>query len=200
MKQTLKRLATTGSVLALVTLLAACGGTSAPAPAASTGISPQKMADALHAVMESDRTVYTKNVVNRLQNIEKVIKASEHWEDDKALPLPAQMFRMGSEMVTEKNVGFTYGLLSKWPVNKQNAPKTDIEKKGLDFIDENGGTAPFYGEESLGGQKYFTAIYADVGVATACVKCHNEHKDSPRTDFEIGDVMGGVVIRIPMDS
>lgn len=189
-----------GSALALALLVSACGGSSSPAPAASGGITPKKMADALHAVMESDRTVYTKRVVNRLQNEQKVIKASEHWEDDKALPLPAQMFRMGAEMVTEKNVGFTYGLLSKWPVNKQNAPKTDIEKNGLDFIDENGGTEPFYGEETLGNQKYFTAIYADVGVVTACVKCHNEHKDSPRTDFEIGDVMGGVVIRIPIDT
>ena len=155
------------------------------------------MADALHAVMESDRTVYTKNVVNRLQNEDNVIKASEHWKDDKALPLPAQMFRMGAEMVTTKDVGFTYALLSEWPVNKQNAPKTDTEKKGLRFIreklDQN-----FYSDEELGGQKYFTAIYADKAVAPACVKCHNEHKDSPRSDFKLGEVMGGVVIRIPV--
>jgi hypothetical protein len=160
-------------------------------------ITPQQMADALHAVMESDRTVYTKNVVNRLQNEENVIKASEHWKDDKALPLPAQMFRMGAEMVTSKNAGFTYALLSEWPVNKQNAPKTDIEKAGLrsiaEKLDQN-----FYSPEELGGKKYFTAIYADKAVAPACVKCHNEHKDSPRTDFKLGDVMGGVVIRIPI--
>lgn len=186
------------SAVALAIIGVACGSSSAPSPTAATGITPKTMADALHAVMESDRTVYTKKVVNRLQNEQKVIKASEHWEDDKALPLPAQMFRMGAEMVTAKDVGFTYGLLSKWPVNKQNAPKTEIEKEGLDFIDTNGGTKPFYGEETLGGMKYFTAIYADVGVVTACVKCHNEHKDSPKTDFKIGDVMGGVVIRIPI--
>lgn len=161
------------------------------------GITPQKMADALHAVMESDRTVYTKNVVNRLQNVENVIKASEHWNDEKALPLPAQMFRMGAEMVTSKNAGFTYALLSEWPVNKQNAPKTEVEKKGLRFIAENL-DKNFYSDEDLGGTKYFTAIYADKAVAPACVKCHNEHKDSPRTDFKEGEVMGGVVIRIPV--
>ena len=49
------------------------------------GITPQQMADALHAVMNADRAVYTRNVVNRLQNEEKVIKATEHWKDDKAL-------------------------------------------------------------------------------------------------------------------
>ena len=163
-------------------------------------ITPKVMADALHAVMDSDRAVYTKNVVNRLANQEKVITATEHWMDDKSLPLPAQMFRMGAEMVTAKNKGFSYSLLSKWPINPQNAPKTDVEVAGLDAVAANEGTEPYYGEETLGGKKYFTAIYADVGVVTACVKCHNEHADSPKTDFKIGDVMGGVVIRIPLET
>jgi hypothetical protein len=39
-------------------------------------------------------------------------------------------------------------------------------------------------------------VYADIAVAPACVTCHNEHKDTPKNDFKIGDVMGGVVIRI----
>lgn len=169
------------------------------AEAKAVGIAPKHMADALHAVMESDRIVYTKMVVNRLQNEEKVIKASEHWKDDKALPLPAQMFRMGAEMVQAKNAGFTYSLLSKWPINKQNLPKTDAEKAGLDFVDQKQGTESYYAEEVLGGKKFFTAVYADNAVAAACVKCHNEHKDTPRADFKLGDVMGGVVIRIPVD-
>ncbi len=187
------------ALLASVVVGAAASSASCSKGGSAAGISPQSMADALHAVMESDRTVYTKNVVNRLQNVENVIKASEHWQDDKALPLPAQMFRMGAEMVSKKDAGFTYALLSEWPVNKQNAPKTDIEKQGLKFIVENPGKN-FYGEEELGGQKYFTAVYADKGVAEACIKCHNGHKDSPRKDFKMGDVMGGVVIRIPISS
>jgi hypothetical protein len=155
------------------------------------------MADALHAVMEADRTVYTLNVVNRLQNDEKVIKASEHWQDDKALPLPAQMFRMGSEMAARKNSDFSYALLSLWPVNKQNVPKTNVEKSGLQFVVDNKGKN-YYSEETLGGNKYFTAVYPDVAVAPACIACHNAHKDSPRSDFALGDVMGGVVVRIPV--
>jgi hypothetical protein len=161
------------------------------------GISPQQMADSLHAVLSADRAVYTKNVVNRLQNEEKVIKATEHWKDDKALPLPAQMFRMGSEMVAEKNAGFNYALLSMWPVNKQNVPKTEVEKKGLKFVADNPGKN-YYEEEALGDAKFYTAVYADTAVAPACVTCHNDHKDSPRHDFKQGDVMGGVVIRIPV--
>jgi len=147
--------------------------------------------------LESDRTVYTRLIVNRLQNELGVIKASEHWKDDKALVLPAQMFRYGAEMVAEKKAPFSYSLQSLWAVNKQNAPKTDAEKTGLAFVAENKGQN-YYTEETLGGKKYFTAVYADTAVAPACVSCHNDHKDTPRTDFKLGDVMGGVVIRIPL--
>lgn len=157
----------------------------------------QKVADMLHTVMDSDRFVYTTKVVNRLMLDEKVIKADEHFMDKKALPLPAQMFRFGAERAAEKNKTFSYSLLSLWPVNRQNAPRTDLEKQGLKAVAEDK-TKPVYGEETLGGKKYFTAIYADVGVAPACVNCHNDHADSPRKDFKIGDVLGGVVIRIPM--
>ena len=180
-------------IISLLTLSA----TACSSGGSGGGIAPQKMADALHAVMESDRTVYTKQVVNRLAVKQKVIKASEHFEDDQALPLPAQMFRMGAEMVGTKNAGFTYALLSEWPINKQNVPKTDVEKKGLKYISGNVGKN-FYSEENLGGKNYFTAIYPDKGVAEACISCHNKHKDSPKTNFKLGDVMGGVVIRIPI--
>ena len=160
--------------------------------------SAKQLADMLHLVMESDRTVYTRVIVNRLTLQDKVITASEHFEDDQALALPAQMFRFGAEMVSSKTEAFNYSLQSLWAVNKQNMPRTDVEKQGLTFLAENPGER-YYGEEVLGGVKYLTAVYPDIAVAPACVSCHNDHADSPRHDFAIGDVMGGVVIRIPLE-
>ena len=165
-------------------------------------ITPRAMADALHMVMDSDRAVYTKKIVNRLVKKEKVIKASEHFDDEKALALPAQMFRFGAEMVAEKaeanpDVNFSYSLQSLWPINKQNAPETEAEKAGLKYVAENKGEN-YYTTEELGGTTYFTAVYADTAVAPVCASCHNGHKDTPKDDFKVGDVMGGVVIRIPV--
>ena len=160
-------------------------------------ITPRQMADALHLVMATDRAVYTQRVVNRLTLRDKVITASEHFDDEKALVLPAQMFRFGAEGVADKTDEFSYSLMSLWPVNKQNAPRTDVEIAGLKYVADNPGEN-YYGEEVLGGQNYFTAVYGDPAVAPVCVNCHNSHKDSPRSDFELGEVMGGVVIRIPI--
>lgn len=160
------------------------------------GITPQGMADALYAVMAADRAVYTREVINRLQDEEGVIKASEHFRDDKALPLPAQMFRMGAEAARLRNAGFSYALLSPWPINKQNAPRTEAEKAGLRAVVETGKN--HYAEEKLGGVRYFTAVYPDKAVVAACANCHNAHRDSPRHDYKVGEAMGGVVIRIPL--
>lgn len=160
-------------------------------------LTPQVVADMLHDVMSADRTVYTKQVINRLTLKDKVITASEHFNEDKALPLPAQMFRFGAELAADQTDKFSYALLSLWPVNPQNKPRTDVERQGLKKVAENK-DENFYGEETLGDKKYFTAVYADTAIAEACTACHNDHKDSPRRDFKLGDVMGGIVIRIPI--
>jgi hypothetical protein len=171
-----------------------CSEESAP-----KGIAPNIFTDSVFAVMKADRTNYTKLIVQRLgPNKGGFIKPDEHWEDmDDGAPLPAQMFRYGAEGVAEMTSDFTYSLQSLWPINSQNAPKTPMEKEGLQYVADNPGKN-FYGEETLGGKTYYTAVYADVAVSPACTTCHNDHKDSPKTDFKIGDVMGGVVVRVPL--
>ena len=76
--------------------------------------------------------------------------------------------------------------------------RTDVEKEGLQYVAENTGEN-FSAVEELRGTKYFTAVYADTAVAPVCVSWHNDHQDSPRRDFKVGDVMGGVIIRIPIE-
>lgn len=184
----------TGLTVCTLTL-SSCGSETKP------GIEPQIYTDSLFAVMNADRTNYTKLIIARLGPAGvDAIAPEEHWKDfDNGAPLPAQMFRAGAELVAETTDDFTYSLQSIWPINKQNAPRTAMETEGLEYLEENPGEN-FYGEEKLGGVNYFTAVYPDVAVSEACVTCHNEHKDSPRTDFKVGDVMGGVVIRVPFNN
>ena len=42
-------------------------------------------------------------------------------------------------------------------------------------------------------------LMADVATSTSCVSCHNAHPQSPKRDFHLYDVMGGLEVIIPMD-
>ncbi len=165
----------------------------------SGGISPQRLADAVHAVVMADRTVYATHVVSNLQEQNAPVMPSEYWDsEDHKVPLPAQMFRMGAELVNKNpDIGFTYGLKSKWPLNRQNRPGTDVEEKGLEYVAEHVGEN-FYADEVIEGKKYLVAVYPDKAVTQACWDCHNTHAE--RGDdypvFKEGDVMGGVIVRV----
>jgi len=155
----------------------------------------RRIADAMYAVLSADRATYAREVVDRLQNQDKVLRAGEHFRDEKLLPLPAQMLRMAAEEIRKQHHDLAVALLSEWPINRQNAAHTDIERAGLRAVVEHP-DRPYTGEEVLGKQRFFTAVYADKAVSNACVDCHNKHEDSPRHDFKSGDVLGGVVIRV----
>ena len=176
-------------------LLAALGaGCQRAGPA---GVPPERVAEYLHAVIEADRATYAEQVVHRLQDVEKVIRASEQFKAEKALPLPSQMLRMGAKRAQEKGA-FRYALISEWAINKANLPRTDFEREGLGAV-AKAPDKPFARYETVAGQRYYMALYADRAVSDACVQCHNAHEESPRHDFKRGEVMGGVVIALPLE-
>ena len=39
----------------------------------------------------------------------------------------------------------------------------------------------------------------DGAVSAACVTCHNGHPLSPKQDFKLNDVIGGIAITIPLE-
>ena len=184
-------------------LLIGCGGCGknpieAAKPLPEVTFKPQEMADALHAVIAADREIYSRHILQRLEGDEKLIKASENWQEEKALPLPAQILRMGSEVVQQKGAEFHYVLRSLWPINPRNAPETPTEKAGLQSVLDHPETN-YYSQESLGGRRYFTAVYPDRATVPSCVECHNAHQNSSKRDFKPGDVMGGMVVRVPLE-
>jgi hypothetical protein len=158
-------------------------------------LAPETVAEYLHAVIEAQRTVYTTNVVDPLQ--ERGVHAEEHWKQQKALPLPAQMILDGGKLVAEKGVGIKYRLASLTPIYVWNAPATDLERKGLEAVARNP-DKPFTGFIRVGRERFFQAVYADRAVSQACVSCHNGHLNSPKKDYKLNDVMGGIIITLPV--
>lgn len=160
-------------------------------------IAPEKVADYLYAVLEADRTIYTTHVVNRLQE-KNIVAATEHWEQDNALPLPAQFLQHSGRLVAESGRGIRYRLIGLSPIYQRNAPATEFERKALEVLRRQP-ERPVTGIVSSGKKQYFQAIYADRAVSSACVTCHNSHPLSPKQDFKLNDVMGGIAITIPLE-
>ncbi len=160
----------------------------------SSRIPPEKVADYVHAVIEADRTIYTTHVVERMQE-KGITTAVEHWEQQNALPLPAQFLNYAGQLAAESGTGIRYGLISLWPI--KNGPATEFERKALQALVTKP-ESPYTGTVTSGRKRYFQAIYADRAVSKACVSCHNAHLLSPKRDFKLNDVMGGVVITIPL--
>ncbi len=185
------------------------GGTATTATATGPSIAPELVADYIHTVLAADRTAYTKHVVNRVKTLEGKAKdkgvleveSTEGWQETNGIPLPAQMFRLGSEIANESGY-FTYNLISTWYINDNHGPKSDFEKTALVEMEASG--EPYKDYQEVGGQAYFSAMYPDKAVAEACVTCHNTHpihlERYPDKQFEMGEVMGGVVINIPVES
>jgi hypothetical protein len=159
------------------------------------GVSPIIATDYIHSVIEADRTIYSKMIVERLGNAIS-LKAEENWLEKNTLPLPAQFLLMASENVTSQRLGMTYRLMSLWPINPQNGPKDSFEQKGLEEVRKN--PRPFATTFTSKGKLMFKAVYPDKAVSKSCVACHNGHPKSPKKDFKLGDVMGGISITIPL--
>ena len=77
------------------------------------------------------------------------------------------------------------------------APIVSLERRGLEAIIKDA-EKPFTGFIQQGGTRYFQAIYADRAVSDSCVTCHNAHANSPRRDYKLNDVMGGIIVTIPL--
>ncbi len=202
-----------GTILAVFALVAYVGCSSGAREAGGEAcVAPKVVADYVHAIIEADRTLYASLVVERMQHHGKALAsedwarmdqhhgkalASEDWARMDQLPLPAQMLQLAGLEVEEKGTGLKYRLASLWPVDEANGPATDFERTGLQAVSDD--PRAVYTSTSRRAQgPYFTAIYADRAVSQACVTCHNEHPLSPRRNYKLNDVMGGIIVSFPV--
>lgn len=177
--------------------LNACGPTQSENSSQEINFRPRDLADAVHAVAAAHRLVYTNNVVNRLSQA-GVVEAHEDFESRQSLLLPAQLFRFSAEEASQKNLVLAYSLKSLWPVNPASGPASQLEEIALQSV-ANSPQSNYYTEETIDGVRYFLAAYADLATSPSCAECHNSHPQSPKTDFQLNDVMGAVLVRITMN-
>jgi uncharacterized protein DUF3365 len=160
------------------------------------GVPSPIVSDYLHAVLESDRFVYTKYIVRRMKAARKV-EAKESWMDENALPLPAQYLLNTGILARKKKPGLNLRLISLWPINFNNSAANEFERNALVSVTIDP-LRPYMGRTKRGRLTYFQAVYPDFAVSNACVNCHNSHPKSPKKDFQLDDLMGGMMVSFPL--
>jgi hypothetical protein len=175
----------------IVAIIGAAGALSAQEKAHKmTTVSMRKLADSVHAIIAADQQAYAELVTARA--------AKDKPATGGALPSHAQFLRHAAESIQKKGAEFSYTLRSLTPLGAAGAPQTAAEQEGIEFVASHP-KENFYTEEQLGGRSYFTAVYAERATSASCVECHNPHPQSSRRDLKVGDVMGAVVVRVPLE-
>ena len=159
-------------------------------------IPAERVAEYVHSVIQADRSIYTTEIVERMKT-QGIVTASENWRDTGKLPLPVQFLIEASRLMLDNPNGIRFRLISNWAINKDNIPRTDFEEAGLLEIAASPERS-YKGMKKEHGIEYFQALYPDIAVSQSCVRCHNVHPQSPKKDFRVGDVMGGLLLSIPV--
>ncbi len=147
-------------------------------------VSLRKMAESLHAVIAA----------NQKQAVEATASAGPA----SSQPSHAELLRRANLSIQQDGAEFSYTLRSLQPIHGSAEPQTEVEQLGLEKVSAAAGE-PFMTEETLGGRSYFTAVFPEIASRASCIECHNSHPDSRRKDYRVGDVMGAIIIRIPLE-
>ncbi|PCJ62589.1 MAG: chemotaxis protein [Planctomycetota bacterium] len=142
------------------------------------------------------RGYYTKNVVSVVKKKKAGINiAINHKDDPNAIPLPATLIHDLSKLLKKDNVNIK--LYSKFPFPNRKSRKLDkFSADAWDTLSKN--PAKSYSKNmTLNGKTTLRVAVADLMVAKGCVTCHNNHPDTPKTDWKLNDVRG--VLEIETD-
>ncbi len=160
--------------------------------------SAKQNATALSISLKTFRSIYTKEVISKLQNSEFSIGHEFH-NDSRTIPLPATMTIMLGERIKQSGDGSYASLYSPFPFPwRENSGGLDdsFEKEAWNFLSKNP-FKEFYRIEKIEGQAHLRYAKADI-MQSSCLNCHNTHPQSPKTDWKLGEVRGILEITQPI--
>jgi adenylate cyclase len=116
------------------------------------------------------------------------------------IPPPATLtIDLGDFISANSERGTRVRLYSDLPFRsrKDGGVRDDFERAALESLRQRP-TEPYYEFQEVDGRTVLRYATARV-MKDACVACHNTHPDSPRTNWQVGDVRGVLEIIRPLD-
>ncbi|MDP2751421.1 MAG: methyl-accepting chemotaxis protein [Rhodocyclaceae bacterium] len=186
-------LAMSGVILLIVMVLVWHGHSLKEAMLEQAGLSAARAALGSAA---NARQFYAREIVPKAKtkgmNIHQEFKGKED-----AIPLPASL--IGALAEADKS-GNGLRLYSKMPFSFRKAEEVrrdPFEDEALTWLESNP-KGEFFRIERRDGQPVMRLAKADIMVSDGCTNCHNNHPDSPKRDWKVGDVRGALTVSIPI--
>jgi signal transduction histidine kinase/type II secretory pathway pseudopilin PulG len=155
--------------------------------------SASQNAKIIASIIREFRQAYTVNVVQKVQAYGMKISHEYHGKLD-TIPLPASASLELGQNINVKNLGVRVDLVSPYPFPWRKRSLTAFENKAWQALQNN--KREHFSEVNDDG--LFKYAVADRMVA-ACVKCHNSHQNSPKTDWKVDDLRGVLVVEIMLE-
>ncbi|RMH32674.1 MAG: DUF3365 domain-containing protein [Nitrospirae bacterium] len=155
-------------------------------------------ADVYMRALTEFRTLYTSEVVQRLQPIHvSMSQNDQHYVS--AIPLPATLTRMLGQRMAARHRGETTRLYSPYPFPLHNGTgglQDQFEQEAWAYLNAHPDRV-FYRFEERDGQQVLRYATPDI-MREECVHCHNTHPESPKRDWQVGQVRGILEVRYPV--
>ena len=148
--------------------------------------------------LEEFRTLYTAEVVERAR-AEGVMVTHDYLDHKGAIPLPATLSMLLGNRLNVRSAGRVH-LYSDYPFPwrvKEGGPRDQFEREALAALRTNP-DKPYVRYESKADDSFVRYATAD-RMRTSCVNCHNTHPQSPKRDWEEGDVRGVLSVSVLLD-
>ena len=149
------------------------------------------------------RQLYSRDVVGRVKNLESVSVAANYHEVDGGIPNPATFTIELGKSLSDEMQGMIFRLYSDYPFPYREeqgdaGPRDEFERNALVYLKQHPNDH-FEKKEPLHNRQTFR--YAEpVVMEASCVACHNQLPQSPKKDWQVGDVRGIVEITQPLDT
>ncbi len=144
------------------------------------------------------RGYYTKNIVKKVVANGAMTPAIDHRDNPDAIPLPATFIHDVSALLQETDTQIN--LYSAFPFpNRANRQLDEFQRQAWEFLSDNPAET-FSRQEEHDGQQIVRVAVADIMVAQGCVNCHNSRADTPKSDWQLGDVRGVLEVATTIDT
>lgn len=153
--------------------------------------------------LTSFRTLYTSEVINTITDAEgDALTITHNYKNIiNAIPLPITLTMALGDEIGKFQSGAKTALYSPFPFpwRKQESKKIfddPFAKEAWASLVQEPHTH-YYRFEEINDTKYIRYAVADL-MRPSCIDCHNNHPDTPKNDWQVGDVRGIIEVLLPV--